>query len=114
MVKQSEAVAHNELVEGDVTSLHSHAGGAGGGLVDKGGIESTDGSGLAVVAFNTPYPSTNYFIQLTGAENSDAIICVVVTGSKTVDGFTINSKEDKGANEPNVDVYWCTGLYSNP
>ena len=114
MGKTSESVAHKSLVDGSEITLHSHAGGAGGGLVTKGGIETTDGSGLATVTFNTPYASTNYFIQLTGAENSDAIICNVVTGSKTVNGFTINSKEDKGGNEPNVDVYWCTGMYSNP
>ena len=36
MTKQSENVAHSELVDGSTTSLHSHAGGSGGGLVVSG------------------------------------------------------------------------------
>jgi len=85
-----------------------------GGLVDKGGVATTDGNGEATVSFNTAYGDTNYFIQLTSAESSDAIICVVKSGSKTVNGFTINSKDDRGGDKPNVAVYWCTGPYSNP
>jgi len=113
MTKQSEQVAHNELVGAGQTSLHSHAGG-GGGLVDKGGIVTTDGAGEASVSFNTSYSDTNYFIILTAAENSDAYMPLVIAGTKAVDGFSINTREDKGGNEPNVDVYWCTGPYSNP
>ena len=75
---------------------------------------STDGSGLADVSFNTNYPDTDFFIILTPAENSDAITCHVVTGSKAVDGFSVNTKEDKGLDESNIDVYWATGVYSNP
>ena len=114
MTKQSVGVAHPQLVDGSTTILHSHAGGGGGGLVDKGGMVATDGSGLADVTFNTSYGSTDYFIQLTAGENSDAITCLVVTGSKAVDGFSVNTKEDKGLDEANIDVYWATGAYSNP
>ena len=114
MTKQSEQVAHDELVGGSETSLHSHAGGGGGGLVDKGGTVTTDGSGEASVSFNTSYSDTNYFILLTSGENSDAYMPLVIAGTKAVDGFSINTKEDKGGNEPNVDVYWATGPYSNP
>ena len=114
MTKQSAGVAHPQLVDGSTTSLHSHAGGGGGGLVDKGGMVTTDGSGLADVSFNTNYISTDYFILLTSGVNSDAITCLVVSGSKAVNGFSVNTKEDKGLDEPSVDVYWATGAYSNP
>jgi len=114
MVKQNEAVAHEELVGGEVTSLHSHPGGGGSGLVDKAGLVTSDGSAEAVVIFNTPYGNLDYFIQLTAGESTDAIICNMKSGTKTVSGFTIITMDDGGKAEPDADVYWCTGPYSNP
>lgn len=114
MVNQSEAVAHAELVGEGETTLHSHPGGGGGGLVDKAGMVTSDGSAEAIVTFNTPYSDLNYFIQLTAGESTDAIICNMKSGTKAVSGFTIITMDDGGKAEPNVDVYWCTGLYSNP
>lgn len=114
MVKQSETVAHAELVSEAETTKHSHPGGGGGGLVNKSGIETTDGNGEAVVTFNTPYANTDYFIQLTAGASADAIICYMKTGTKTVNGFTLMSFDDGGKKEPGVPVYWCTGPYSNP
>ena len=111
LMKDADLIA---LTGGGITALHSHPGGGGGGLVDKAGVVTTDGSGEAVVTFNTDYGDLNYFIQLTGAEDSDAINPTMKTGSKTVSGFTIHAFEDKGLSEPNVDVYWSTGPYSNP
>ena len=113
LTKQNESVAAKELVDGGETALHSHAGG-GGGLVNKANIVTTDGNGEGVVTFGTPYANTNYFIQLTAAEDSDAILAVVKTGTKTVDGFTVRTFEDKGQAIGNVTVYWATGPYSNP
>ena len=113
MTKQAEQIAHNELVGGSQTSLHSHVGG-GGGLVDKGGLIITDSSGEYTVSFNTNYGSLNYFIQLTSAVSTDAIICNVKSQTKSISGFTIITMDDGGKAEPNVDVYWCTGSYSNP
>lgn len=113
MTKQVEEVAHNELVGGSQTSLHSHAGG-GGGLVDKGGLITTDGNGEGAVTFNTSYGDTSYFIQLTPIYPGDGCFCMMKNGTKTVSGFTIMSFDDAGRDEPNVEVYWCTGSYSNP
>lgn len=84
------------------------------GLVNKGGAETTDGSGEAVVTYVTPYPDTDYFIQLTAGASPDAVICFVKSGTKTVDGFTLVSFDDGGKKEVGVPVYWCTGPYSNP
>jgi len=113
MVKQSEAVAHPELVGGAQTSLHSHAGG-GGGLVNKSGIVTSDANAEAIVTFNTNYGDLNYFIQLTAGESEDAVICNMKSGTKAVSGFTIITLDDGGKTEKDVDVYWCTGPYSNP
>lgn len=114
MTKQSVEVAHPELVGGDSTTLHTHPGGGGGGLVDKSGIVTSNGSGEATVSFNTSYGSTGYFIQLTAGESIDATMCNVKTGTKTVSGFTLVTMDDGGKAEPSISVYWCTGLYSNP
>ena len=105
---------HPELVGGGVTSLHSHPGGGGGGLVDKGGTVTTNAQGTASVAFNTSYGDINYFISLTAIDPGDATITMVQSGTKAVDGFDINTLDDGGKAEPNVEVLWSTGPYSNP
>jgi len=84
------------------------------GLVDKAGVETTDGNGEAVVAFNTAYANTDYFIQLTAGSSADAITCMMKSGTKTVNGFTLMSFDDGGKKEVGVPVYWCTGRYDNP
>ena len=89
-------------------------GGGGGGLVDKAGTVTTDALGEAVVAFNTDYGDLNYFIQLTAGESVDATTCNVKTGTKTTSGFTVITMDDGGKAEPNIEVYWITGPYSNP
>jgi len=114
MTKQSESVAHGELVGGSQTSLHNHPGGGGGGLVDKAGTVTTDSGGEAPVSFNTSYGSTDYFILLTAATDLDGVIAMVKSGTKTVSGFTVVTLDDSGKAEPSVPVYWATGLYSNP
>lgn len=114
MVRQAEEVAHTELTDEGPTALHSHPGGGGGGLVNKSGMVTSDGSAEAIVVFNTPYSNLNYFIQLTAGESEDAVICNMKSGTKTVSGFTIITLDDGGKVEANVDVYWCTGPYSNP
>jgi hypothetical protein len=96
----------------DVTGLQGA--GVGGGLVDKAGEVTTDGSGEAVVTFNTNYGDTDYFIQLTAIQNSDTSVCMVKQGTKTVSGFTVKVEDDGGKNEASVVVMWATGEYSNP
>lgn len=114
MTKQSEQVAHNELVGGSQTILHTHPGGGGGGLVDKGGTVTTNAQGIASIVFNTSYGDTNYFIGFGVIDPGDAAFIMVQDGTKTVDGFDIKSWDDGGKTEPNVTVLWFTGSYSNP
>ena len=114
MTKQSEQVAHNELVGANQTSLHAHPGGGGGGLVDKGGTVTTGAQGTASVSFNTNYSDTNYFIGFSVIDPGDATFTMVQSGSKAVDGFDIKTWDDGGKAEPNVTVLWFTGPYSNP
>lgn len=114
MTKQNEVVAHSELVGEGQTSMHSHLGGGGSGLVDKGGTVTTNAQGEGTVSFNTSYGSTNYFIILTSIDPGDATLAMVQSGTKAVDGFDIKTWDDGGKVEPNVEVLWCTGLYSNP
>lgn len=112
MVKQAETVAHEELVGGGQTSLHSHPGGGGGGLVDKGNTATTNSSGVATITFNTPYANTNYFIQVTAIGSS--VFPSINSGSKTVSGFTVTVYNDRGQTQSGIPVEWCTGPYSNP
>ncbi len=111
LLKEADKIS---LTDRGITDLHDHLGGGGGGLVNKSGIETTDGNAEAVVTFNTPYANTNYFIQLTAGASGDAVICYMKTGTKTVDGFTLISFDDGGKKETGVPVYWATGPYSNP
>jgi len=113
VVKQSENVAHNEIVGGGQTSLHSHPGG-GGGLVDKGGVTHTGVNSEVGIVFGTVYGDTNYFILLTPEYPGDGTFAMVKQGTKSVSGFTIMTYDDGGKAEPNVYVYWATGPYSNP
>lgn len=54
MVKQSEAVAHSELVDGSQTPLHTHPGGGGGADIKSG--QSTGPKATTVqVDFNTAF-----------------------------------------------------------
>lgn len=114
MTKQNEVVAHNELVNEGQTTLHTHPGGGGGGLVDKGGTVTTNAQGTASISFNTSYGDTNYFIHLTTIDPGDASFAMIQSGSKAIDGFDIKSWDDGGKTEPNVEVLWSTGPYSNP
>ncbi len=110
MVKQEETAGHSELVAGGTTSLHSHLGGGGGGLVDKTGTITTSG-GSGSVTFNTPYADTNYAIMLTAEKGADSVIANWVT--KTVNGFTITTESDRGGVAACI-VFWMTAPYSNP
>jgi hypothetical protein len=66
MTKQSEAVAHPELVGGGQTSLHSHAGG-GGGLVteysESEGDSTTTSTGWQTKLTHTVQTAGTYFVQ---------------------------------------------------
>ncbi len=114
MVKQEETAGHSELVAGGTTSLHSHPGGGGGGLVDKSGVVTTNAQGVATITFNTPYGSTDYFFGFGVLDPGDATFVMIQPGTKAVDGFDIKTWDDGGKTESSVEVTWFTGLYSNP
>ena len=56
LLKDADRIA---LTGGGITALHSHPGGGGGGLVDKAGVVTTDGSGEGIVTCNTNYADLN-------------------------------------------------------
>jgi hypothetical protein len=102
MAIQSEQVAHNELVGGSQTSLHSHAG--GGSQVIKCGTATTDGNGNATVTFGTAFSDTSYSIVLTCAVGADTNITMY--SNKATTGFGIKTENDQGQSEGNVSVDW--------
>lgn len=105
MVKQSEEVAHSELVGGGVTLLHDHPGGGGGGPAEK-GIIVTDGDGLATVNFVGSYPSKPV-VSLTPEYSADGVI-VQIDGwiEPPYTGMVIKSVDDGGKKEGGVPVHW--------
>ncbi|GAI58835.1 unnamed protein product [marine sediment metagenome] len=114
MAKQNEPVADKKLVDGSEIALHSHPGGGGGGLVNKSGEVTTDGSGEGIVTFNTPYADTNYFITFGCLDPGNTPIVKVKSGTKATTGFTVISEDDLGKVLSTVTVMWATGPYANP
>lgn len=108
---QSEQIAHKDLVGGSETTLHSHAGG-GSGPVIKAGTVTTNVDGVAIVTFNTAFPNTNYAILLTPLNPADGIMAMY--DSKSVGGFGVETREDKGATKADITVDWIAIPYSNP
>jgi len=102
MAIQSEQVAHNELVGGSETTLHSHAG--GGSQIIKAGSVTTGGGGSASVTFGTAFSDTSYYISLTPQDPGDAVMAEYT--SKATTGFTVNTYEDKGQSKGSVTVDW--------
>jgi len=111
LMKDADKIA---LTDGGVTTLHSHPGGGGGGLVDKAGTVTTNAQGVASVVFNTAYGDTNYFIGFGVLDPGDATLVMVQNGTKAVGGFDVKTWDDGGKTEPNVTIFWFTGPYNNP
>ena len=84
---------------------------SGGGAEIKTGNITTDGSGVATVAFNTALSDTNYAVNLTAIAGSDTV--TPMWESKASSGFSIRTEDDKGMPEPNADVDWIVTPYNN-
>lgn len=113
MALQGEAVAHNDLVAGGQTALHSHAGGGGGGADVKSGLESAiPENATRVVAFVTPFSSTPDVV----VNFADASIEISVVAAHTVSttGFTIAVTKSGGGGSANRDVAWIATDAGNP
>ena len=102
MAITSEQIAHNELVGGGQTSLHSHAG--GGSEVIKAGSVTTGGGGSGTVTFGSAFADTSYYISLTPQDAGDANFATY--SSKATTGFTVNTYEDKGQSAGSITVDW--------
>lgn len=113
MAIQGEPVAHNALVAGGQTGLHSHAGGGGGGADVKSGFESgISENSTRGVTFNTAFASTpNVVVSL--ADNSDEISIAQVHSESTT-GFTILVTKSGGGGSANRDVSWIATDAGNP
>lgn len=109
MVKQSEAVAHANLVGGEETSLHLHPGGGNGGPAER-GIATTDAYGTTTVNFVGSYTSKP-IVSLTpelphGTDVVNAQIESWVGDQPPYTGMTIFVGDDGGKPETNVPVHW--------
>ena len=114
MALQGEPVAHNDLVAGGQTALHSHAGGGNGGGPDvKSGLESAiSENATRVVAFATPFSSTpNVVVNFADAS---AEISVVAAHTVSTTGFTIAVTKSGGGGSANRDVAWIATDAGNP
>ncbi len=112
MTIQGEPVAHNDLVSGAQTSLHSHAGGGGGADV-KSGFEATIAEGGSrVVTFNTAFSSAPNVVVSCSDTSTQLTFVQAHTISTT--GFTINAVKSGGGGNANRDVAWIATDAGNP
>jgi len=111
MTIQGEPVAHNALVAGGQTSLHSHAGGGGGPDIKAGTLTfSTDV--WTSVSFNTSF-STVPKVTVTADQSSVARWDFTpIIRSVTVSGFDVRY-DDRGQ-AGTVIVNWIATDAGNP
>ena len=104
MTIQGEPVAHNDLVAGSQTSLHSHSGGGGGADV-KGGFESAIAeNSTRVVSFTTAFSSAPNVVVSCADASTEISVAAAHTVSTT--GFTIAVTKVGGGGSNNRDVAW--------
>ena len=113
MALQGEPVAHNDLVSGAQTALHSHAGGGGGGADVKSGFESAVAEGgTRVVTFNTAFASTPNVVA--NCADISAQLSFVNSNSVSTTGFTIEVVMGGGGGNATRDVAWIATDAGNP
>ncbi len=112
MAIQGEPVAHNDLVAGGQTSLHSHAGGGGGANVKSGFESAVAEGGTRSVTFNTVFAATPDVV--VSFADSSAEISVLAAHTVSVSGFTITVTKSGGGGSANRDVAWVATDAGNP
>ena len=108
---QGEPVAHNELIAGGQTALHSHAGGGGGPDIKAGTLSGTTDTWLSVV-FGTAFATVPKVIV---SAEKDAIARWdhnPITRNVTVDGFDMRY-DDRGT-AGSVVLHWIATDAGNP
>jgi len=112
MALQAEPVAHNDLVSGAQTDLHSHSGGGGGANVKSGFESGISENSTRGVTFNTAFASApNVVVSL--ADSSSEISIVHVSGASTT-GFTIEVTKSGGGGSASRNVSWIATDAGNP
>lgn len=112
MTVQGEPVAHNDLVAGGQTALHSHAGGGGGADV-KGGFESAIAeNSTRAVTFNTAFAVAPNVV--VGFADNSTEISVVAAHTASTTGFMIEVTKSGGGGSANRDVAWIATDAGNP
>ena len=108
----SETVAHNELVAGSNTTLHSHAGGGGGPDV-KAGNETgiTEGTSRAVT-FTTAFATAPNVVANFSDSSNEISVCQAFAFTTT--GFTIKVVKSGGGGSVNRDVAWIATDAGDP
>ncbi len=77
MALQSEPVAHNDLVAGSDTTLHSHAGGGGGADVKAGNETAIAENTTRAVSFTTAFSGTPNVVVNFSDASSEISVCNV-------------------------------------
>ena len=112
MALQSEPVAHNDLVAGSDTTLHSHAGGGGGADVKAGNETAIAENTTRAVSFTTAFSATPNVVVNFSDTSSEISVCAAHTVSTT--GFTIAVAKSGGGGSANRDVSWIATDAGNP
>jgi len=110
LTKQTEEVAAKQLVDGSEITLHSHAGGGGGGPAEK-GVATTGADGTIIVNFSGSYNSKPV-VSLTPEFSHGADVVTVqieawVGSQPPYTGMTIFCGDDGGKPEEGVPVHWA-------
>jgi len=112
MTIQGEPVAHNDLVNGGETTLHSHAGGGGGANIKNGFESSITEDTTRAVTFNTAFSSAPDVV--VGFADSSTEISVVAAITISTTGFTIKVVKSGGGGVKDRDVAWIATDAGNP
>jgi hypothetical protein len=112
MALQTEPVAHNNLVSGGQTTLHSHAGGGGGADVKAGNETGITENTTRAVTFTTSFSATPNVV--VGFSDNSAEISVVSAHTVSTTGFTILVTKSGGGGSANRDVAWVATDAGNP
>ena len=104
MALQSEPVAHNGLVAGSDTTLHSHTGGGGGADIKAGNETTITEGGSRSVTFTTAFSATPNVV--VGFSDNSTQISVCSAHTVSTSGFTIMVVKSGGGGNSNRDVSW--------